>query len=226
MRILSLFQGLCLLDFCPHFCGGERGHMSWIIDKCVRLCSAPVMLLRAGSLWSWQRKYFMSCLIRWLSWKSKITWQPLPSSKEPSQTQLLFICIYTLAVAWHGWRGIWFALQCLDTAPVGEVGVEMGWATDLVFCLPLGSFSEFVTWHSSQPFEALSPKATNIEPPRPRRNHQGCYPPNPIQGSFLSADLHSLSNTHNRSNTYLLLQLFEGQLWKIPEGRWPNQKER
>lgn len=162
------------------------------------------MLLKAGSLWSWQRKKcFMSCLIRWLSWKSKITWQPLPSSKEPSQTQLLFICIYTLAVAWHGRRGIWFALQCLDTDPVGEVGVEMGWATDLVFCLPLGSFSEFVTWHSSQPFEALSPKATNVEPPRPRWNHHGCYLPTPIQGSFLSADLHSLFNTHNTDQTLI-----------------------
>lgn len=165
-------------------------------------------------LWSWQRKYFVS-LIRWLCWKSKIMWQPLPSSKEPLKTQLLFAqllfaCIYALAIASHCWEvsdllsNVWMLLSCWRTWSRGLNPIT------LFSGLSLSSFSEFVAWHTSQPFYAQSHKATCPESPRPRRNHLCCcflsYPSG-IPFCWLALPFSCI--TH-RLNTYLLLQLFEG----------------
>lgn len=120
--------------------------------------------------------------LRWLSWKFKITCISLSHlpRNHYKQTQLLFrrllfICVYAIAVAWHCWgeSDLLFNVWILFSV---EVGIEMGWAWWPCFLL-----SHFVLFLNlllgtivSQPLYAWPPKATCLDPPRPRRNHLCC----------------------------------------------------
>ena len=101
--------------------------------------------------------------------------------------------------------------------PIGKVGVEMAAPDDL--------FSHLIVLFPNLSLDAIvsifvpcQPKAAC--PENPQAEQKSSLP--------LSADWHFLSPVwyvwYKDQTLNLLLLLFEGQLWVIPEGRWPSWK--
>lgn len=145
----------------------------------------------------------------------------LLSSKEAFQTQLFFdssyLYVYILPCqCLMLLRGLWFAVLTFLIAvlPLEKLS---GGCTWWPFLPSHCSFSEFVTWHNSQHLCSTPKSQLPREPPGWAEIISAPF-------CWLALPFSCMICMIQRSNTYLLLLLFKGQLWVIPEGRWPSWK--
>lgn len=137
-------------------------------------------------LWFWQNnEYFKSCcLVRWFSWKSKITCGNLSQSSrnhyQPSYylPAVIYMCVcILLPLPNTAEKHLIYSLTSGCCSHVGKVGVDMGWAWWPCFLLSHSVlFLNLLLWTIVSPFVPSLPKGTCLENLRPRRNHV-CYCP-------------------------------------------------